>query len=145
MKVKICFKMRLKMMPVMKIRAISLLSKLNLHFIDCIVEGEQKADANVELTCLEAAFRALKLQFPHVDKIIVQSDNAKNLAGRQTMLLLPHVCRASGLKLVAYFHNEAQSGKDVCDTYVSHQQTHVDKYLVPLVHRIVYQSTLLWH
>ena len=64
MKVKICFKMRLKMMPVMKIRAISLLSKLNLHFIDCIVEGEQKADANVELTCLEAAFRALKLQFP---------------------------------------------------------------------------------
>ena len=58
--------------------------KVNLHFIDCIVEGEQKADANVVLSCLEAAFRALKLRFPHVEKIIVQSDNAKNLAGRQT-------------------------------------------------------------
>ena len=104
--------------------------KVNLHFIDCIVEGEQKADANVVLSCLEAAFRALKLRFPHVEKIIVQSDNAKNLAGRQTKLFLPHVCSASGLKLVAYFHNEAQSGKDVCDTHFSHQQTHVDNYLV---------------
>lgn len=104
--------------------------KVNLHFIDCIVEGEQKADANVVLSCLEAAFRALKLRFPHVEKIIVQSDNAKNLAGHQTKLLLPYVCSASGLKLVAYFHNEAQSGKDVCDTHFSHQQTHVDNYLV---------------
>ena len=112
--------------------------KVNLHFIDCIVEGEQKADANVVLSCLEAAFRALKLRFPHVEKIIVQSDNAKNLAGRQTKLFLPHVCSASGLKLVAYFHNEAQSGKDVCDIIrmrpstllTPHQQTHVDNYLV---------------
>ena len=104
--------------------------KVNLHFIDCIVEGEQKADANVVLSCLEASFRALKLRFPHVEKIIVQSDNVKNLAGQQTKLFLPHMCSASGLKLVAYFHNEAQSGKDVCDTHFSHQQTHVDNYLV---------------
>ena len=45
----------------------------------------------------------------------------KNLAGRQTKLLLPHVCSAAGLKLVAYYHNEAQNGKDVCDTHFSHQ------------------------
>ena len=102
----------------------------NLHFFDCIVQGEQKADANIVLSCLEAALHALKQKFPHVTKLIVQSDNAKNLAGMQTKLLFPYVCSAAGLKLIAYYHNEAQSGKDVCDTHFSHQQTQVDAYLV---------------
>ena len=62
----------------------------SLHFFDCIVQGEQKADANIVLSCLEAALHALKQKFPHVTKLIVQSDNAKNLAGKQTKLLLPY-------------------------------------------------------
>ena len=49
---------------------------------------------------------------------------------RSSCSCLDHVCSAAGLKLVAYYHNEAQSGKDVCDTHFSHQQTHVDAYLV---------------
>ena len=75
---------------------------------------------------------ALWLQFPHVTKVIVHSDNAKNLAGQQIKLLLHHVCSAAGLKVLAYYHNEAQSGKDVCDTHFSHQKAHVDAcmYLV---------------
>ena len=100
-----------------------------LHFIDCIVQDEQKADANVVLSCLEAAMHALKHRFPYLTKIIVQSDNAKNLAGKQTKQFLPYVSSAAGLKLVGYFHNEAQSSKDVCDTHFSHQQTQVDAYL----------------
>eukprot|EP00731_Ephydatia_muelleri_P035750 Em0155g5a len=101
-----------------------------LHFIDCIVQGEQKADSSVVLSCLEAAFHALRKRFPHIKKVIVQSDNAKNFGGKHTKLLLPYVCSAAGLKLVAYYHNEAQSGKDVCDTHFSHQQTHVNTYLI---------------
>ena len=93
--------------------------KVALHFIDCIIQDEQKADANVVLSCLEAAMHAIRRRFPYLTKVIVQSDNAKNLAGKQTKLLLPHVCSAAGLKLVAYYHNEAQSGKDVCDTLLS--------------------------
>ena len=100
-----------------------------LHFIDCIVQEEQKCDANVVLSCFEAAFHVLRSRFSHVKKIIIQSDNAKNLAGKQSKLLLPHVCSAAGFKLVAYYHNEAQSGKDVCDTHFSHQQTQVEAYL----------------
>ena len=60
--------------------------------------------------------------------LIVHSDNAKNLAGQQAKWLLVHMCSAARLKLVAYYHNEAQSGKDVCDTHFSHQKTHVDAY-----------------
>lgn len=101
-----------------------------LHFIDCIVQGEQRADVNVVLSCLEATLHALRQQFPNVVKIIVQSDNAKKLAGKQTKLLLPYVCSAEGLKLLVYYYNEAQSGKDECDTHVSHQQTQLDAYLV---------------
>eukprot|EP00731_Ephydatia_muelleri_P035072 Em0095g2a len=96
----------------------------------CIVQGEQKADSSVVLSCLEAAFHALRKRFPHIKKVIVQSDNAKNFGGKHTKLLLPYVCSAAGLKLVAYYHNEAQSGKDVCDTHFSHQQTHVNTYLI---------------
>ena len=75
------------------------------------------------LSCLEAALHALKQKFSHVTKLIVQSDNAKNLAGKQTKLLLPYVCSAAGLKLIAYYHNKAQSSKDACDTHFSYQQT----------------------
>ncbi|KAL5484263.1 hypothetical protein EMCRGX_G020727 [Ephydatia muelleri] len=102
----------------------------SLHFFDCIVQEEQKADANIVLSCLEASLHALKQKFFHVTKLIVQSNNAKNLAGKQTKLLLPYVCSAAGLKLITYYHNKAQSGKDVCDTHFSHQQTQVDAYLV---------------
>ena len=79
-----------------------------LHFIDCIVQDEQKADANVVLSCLEAAMHALKHRFPYLTKIIVQSDNAKNLAGKQTKQFLPYVSSAAGLKLVGYFHKAAK-------------------------------------
>ena len=65
--------------------------KVALHFIDCIIQDEQKADANVVLSCLEAAMHAMRRQFPYLTKVIVQSDNAKNLAGKQAKLLLPHV------------------------------------------------------
>ena len=82
------------------------------------------------LSCLEAAFHALRQQFLNVNKVILQCDKAKNFGGKQTKLLLPYVCSAAGLKLVAYYHNEAQSGKDVCDTHFSHQQTHVDTCLM---------------
>ena len=46
------------------------------------------------------------------------------------MDLLPHVCLAAGLKLLAYYHNEVQCGKDVFDTYFSYQQSRVEAYLV---------------
>ncbi|KAL5496895.1 hypothetical protein EMCRGX_G013267 [Ephydatia muelleri] len=55
-----------------------------LHFFDCIVQGEQKCDSNIVLSCFEAALHALRCQFPHVKKLIIQSDNARNLAGKQT-------------------------------------------------------------
>ena len=68
-----------------------------------VVQDEQKADGNIVLSCLEAALHALRQQFPHVTKLIVQNDNAKNLAGKQTKL---------------------------CDTHFSHQQSQVEAYLV---------------
>ena len=104
--------------------------KVDLHFIDFVVQDEQKADGNIVLPCLVAALHALRKWFPHVTKLIVQSDNAKNLAGKQTKLLLPYVYSAAGLKLVANYHNEAQCGKDVCNTHFSHRQSRVEAYLV---------------
>ena len=35
---------------------------VSFHFIDCIVQGEQKADGNVVL-CLESALHALRQRF----------------------------------------------------------------------------------
>ena len=34
--------------------------KVALHFIDCIIQDQQKADANVVLSCLEAAMHAMR-------------------------------------------------------------------------------------
>ena len=49
-----------------------------LYFTDCIVQAEQKGDASVVLSCLEEALHASRKQFPHVNKLIAQSDNGKN-------------------------------------------------------------------
>ena len=75
-----------------------------------------RKDSEREVTPIRVrkeCFNVLRSRFPHIKKIIIQSDNAKNLAGKQSKLLLPHVCSAAGFKLVAYYHNEAQSGKEV--------------------------------
>eukprot|EP00731_Ephydatia_muelleri_P037004 Em0374g7a len=42
--------------------------EVSLHYFDCIVQGEQKADGNIVLSCLEAALHALKKRFPHVSQ-----------------------------------------------------------------------------
>ena len=52
---------------------------------------------------------------------MVRSDNAKNF-GWQTNKAATAAC-----VLMAYYHNDAQSGKD---THFPHQQMHVDNYLV---------------
>ena len=36
---------------------------------------------------------------------------------------------ACGMSLIAYFHNEAAAGKDVCDSHFSHQQSRVEAYI----------------
>ena len=45
--------------------------KVALHFIDCIIQDEQKADANVVLSCFEAAMHAMQRHFPYLTKVIV--------------------------------------------------------------------------
>ena len=71
----------------------------------------------------------VKQHFPHIKKVILQSDNAKNLGGNVTTQLLPLVARAAGLECIAYYHNEAAAGKDVSDTHFSHRQARVDAYI----------------
>ena len=100
-----------------------------LHFVDSIVEGDEKADSSVTLSCLEASFHVLRQRFPYVRKVILQSDNAKTFGGNVTTQLLPIVARAAGLECIGYYHNEAAAGKDVCDTHFSHQQARVDAYI----------------
>ena len=91
-----------------------------LHFFDSIVLGDEKIDSSVALTFLEASFHMLKQRFPHIKKVILQSDNAKNFGGNVITQLLPLAAGAAGLECIAYYHNEAAAGKDVCDTHFSH-------------------------
>ena len=67
-----------------------------LHFFDCIGLGELQCDGIIVLSCFEAALHALKCRFPHDKMVIIQTDDARNLSGKQMTLLLPHVCSASG-------------------------------------------------
>ena len=64
----------------------------DLPFIVCIIQDEQKADANVVLTCLEAAMHALWRQFPYLTKVIVQSNNACKKPCWQADQVVPASC-----------------------------------------------------
>ena len=80
----------------------------------------------------------LRQHFPHVRKVILQSDNAKTFGGNMTSQLLPLVARAAGLECIG-------TGKDVCDT---HQQAKVNATLVKAVVegrcRLLSNLLLLW-
>ena len=65
-----------------------------IYFLfNCIVQDEQKR--LISMLCC---------QFLQVSKVIMWGENA---SAKQTKLLLLHMCSAAGLKLVAYYHNEA--------------------------------------
>ena len=50
--------------------------RMHLHFIGCIVLDDEKSGA------LEAGLEALHHRFPHLRQVNLQSDNAKNVAGK---------------------------------------------------------------
>ena len=103
--------------------------EMQLHFIDCIVLDDEKSDALIVVSCLEAGLQALHHRFPHLRRVIFQSDNAKNFAGKVTKMFIHQAVSACGMNLIAYYHNEAAAGKDICDSHFSHQQSRVEAYI----------------
>ena len=100
-----------------------------LHFIDIIVQDDDKSDSFVVLSCLEAGLNALHLRFPTIHNVILQSDNAKNFASKDIKPLVHQVVSAASMNLLAYYHNEAATGKDICDTHFAHMQARVAAYI----------------
>ena len=99
---------------------------MQLHFIVCIILDDEKSDALIVESCLEAGLQALHHHFPHLRRVIFQSDNAKNFAGKMTKMLIHQAVSECGINLIAYYHNEAEAGKDICDSHFSHQQSRVE-------------------
>ena len=44
-------------------------------------------------------------------------------------MFLHQAINACGMSLIAYYHNEAAAGKDICDSHFSHQQSRVEAYI----------------
>ena len=103
-------------------------SDTTLHFVDCIVQDE-KSNSFVALSCLEAGLHALHRRFPHLKQVILQSDNAKNFSGKDMKMFVHQAVSSTEMELLAYHHNEAAAGKDVCYTHFAHQQARVDAYI----------------
>ena len=98
--------------------------------IDCIVlADDERSDALIVVSCLKAGLRALHHCFPHLRRVFFQSDNAKNFAGKVTKMFIHQAVSACGMNLIAYYHNEAAAGKDICDSHFSHQQSRVEAYI----------------
>ena len=47
--------------------------RMQLHFIGCIVLDDEKSDALIVVSCLEAGLQALHHRFPHLRQVIFQS------------------------------------------------------------------------
>ena len=97
--------------------------------MDCIVQDAEKSDSFVALSWLEDGLHALHQHFPHLKQVILQSDNAKNISGKDMKMFVHQVVSSTGMELLAYHHNEAAAGKDVCDIHYAHQQARVDAYI----------------
>eukprot|EP00731_Ephydatia_muelleri_P035197 Em0104g3a len=100
-----------------------------LHFVDCIVQDDEKSNSFVALSCLEAGLHALHRRFSHLKQVILQSVNAKNFSGKDMKMFVHQAVSSTGMELLAYHHNEAAAGKDVCDTHFAHQQARLDAYI----------------
>ena len=104
-------------------------SDTTLHFVDCIVQDDEKSDSFIALSCLEAGLHALHRRFPHLKQVILQSDNAKNISGKDMKMFMRQAVSSKGMELLAYHHNEAAARRDVCDAHFAHQQARVDAYI----------------
>ncbi|KAL5489384.1 hypothetical protein EMCRGX_G018473 [Ephydatia muelleri] len=102
---------------------------MHLHFVDCIVLDDEKSDAFIAISCIEARLSAIRHHYPHLKHVIFQSDNVKNFAGKVTKMYLHQAPIAGGMTIVAYYHNEAAAGKDVCGSHFAHQQLRVEAYM----------------
>ena len=47
------------------------------------------------------------------------------MPSKDMKLLVHQVVSAASINLLAYYHNEAATGKDICDTHLAHMQARV--------------------
>ncbi|KAL5467085.1 hypothetical protein EMCRGX_G031263 [Ephydatia muelleri] len=91
--------------------------------IACSVDDDTEGVKDVQMEGKEQEFESTN------EKVILQSDTAKNLSGKDMKMFVHQVVSSTGIKLLAFYHNEAAAGKDVCDTHFAHQQARVDAYI----------------
>lgn len=101
-----------------------------LHFVDTVINSDEKADSSVALPYLKTPFHMLRLHFPYIKRVIFQSDNAKNCSGNLTTHLIPFVARAAGLDAIGYYCNEAAAGNNMCGTHFSHKKLELHVMLI---------------
>ena len=68
---------------------------MRLHFVDCIVLDDEKSDAFIAISCIEAGLSAIRHHYPHLKHVIFQSDNAKKT-------LLARLPRCTYIKLLLH-------------------------------------------
>ena len=61
--------------------------------------------------------------------MILQSGSAKKFANKDMKLLVFQVVSAASMNQLAYYHNEAATGMDICDTHSAHMQARVAAYI----------------
>ena len=100
-----------------------------IFYYDHISTGDSKQDWMAVLSIVESIAMQLKRDMPHIQKVNIQSDNAKCYQNGSLIFAMFIVFRNHGLSLRSYVHTETQDGKSSIDAHFAVRMRHVLAYV----------------
>lgn len=91
--------------------------QIHVYYVDQIIDNDDKQDAFAVASCIEAVLLDLKLKFPDIKSVSLQSDNANCYASNVDVGMVFALGIKHGLPIVRYINNEAGEGKDLVDQH----------------------------
>ena len=106
------------------------LEDLLTTYYDHISDGDSKQDWQAVLSICEAIIRRIEVDYPHIDEVYLQSDNAR--CYQNAMLLFGLMLISKGrekVRIIKVIHSETQDGKCSIDAHFAVAMGHIMRYV----------------
>ena len=126
-----------------------IVSGLEYRYIDCVMEHYSAQDSVQVLSTIKLVIEYLRITYPCINSITLQSDNASCFATHDNIPFVYHLNKDMArnnyhIRIDRWIYTEAQTGKGRLDTHFSYVNTVFDSFVADgndiLTERDIYQA-----
>ena len=100
----------------------------HIVYYDHISSGDSMQDNGAVASYFEATCIRLRKDFPHINEIYVQTDNARCYKAPELIFALQLIAHSHCLKILCYIHTGIQDGKGPIDGHFATAMKHVSRF-----------------